>query len=313
MAVKTSIQIQGAALSALGKMTTALNKVITRFERLQQVLSSNVNTQGLDRINRCLSQMQNNTANVGRGARRLSPTMNGVQNSVRGINQNMTGVDESIRQVNVSLHRTQNNMAQVVSNTSHIIDNIQQIQNNMNRVSNNITQTQRNIGRIVNDSGQVQNNMGRAANNMGRTRQETDRVGDGMGRTRQETDRVGDGMERTRRQTEGFGDQVQRGNSAVSGLARSIKSMVGAYVGLRGLQQGMQAVDTFSNQRARLSMIVDDNGSVEELENKIFSAAQRSKGNYNDMVNKEIFFMFCMKNRSSLCHSCFSCIPFGNC
>ena len=58
MAVKTSIQIQGSALSALGKMTTALNKVITRFERLQQVLSSNVNTQGLDRINRCLSQMQ---------------------------------------------------------------------------------------------------------------------------------------------------------------------------------------------------------------------------------------------------------------
>ena len=89
--------------------------------------------------------------------------------------------------------------------------------------------------------------------------------------------------------------------------------MVGAYIGLRGLQQGMQAVDNFSNQRARLSMIVDDGGSVEELENKIFSAAQRSKGNYNDMVNKEIFFMFCMKNRSSLCHSCFSCIPFGNC
>ena len=183
----------------------------------------------------------------------------------------------------------------------------------MNRVSNNITQMQGNIGRIVNDSGQIQNNMGRTANNMGRTRQETDRVRDGMGRTRQETDRVGDGMRRTRQETEGFGDQVQRGNSAVSGLARSIKNMVGAYVGLRGLQQGMQAVDNFSNQRARLSMIVDDGGSVEELENKIFSAAQRSKGNYNDMVNKEIFFMFCMKNRSSLCHSCFSCIPFGNC
>ena len=316
MAVKTSIQIQGSALSALGKMTTALNKVITRFERLQQVLSSNVNTQGLDRINRCLSQMQNNTTNRGRRGRSLSQTINGVQNSARDIRPNISGVEERIRQVNTS----QNNIRPVLSNTSHVIDNIQQIQNNMNRVSNNITQMQGNIGRIVNDSGQIQNNMGRTANNMGRTRQETDRVRDGMGRTRQETDRVGDGMRRTRQETEGFGDQVQRGNSAVSGLARSIKSMVGAYVGLRGLQQGMQAVDNFSNQRARLSMIVDDGGSVEEqekkvkeLENKIFSAAQRSAGNYNDMVNKEIFFMFCMKNRSSLCHSCFSCIPFGNC
>ena len=302
MAVKTSIQIQGSALSALGKMTTALNKVITRFERLQQVLSSNVNTQGLDRINRCLSQMQNNTTNRGRRGRSLSQTINGVQNSARDIRPNISGVEERIRQVNTS----QNNIRPVLSNTSHVIDNIQQIQNNMNRVSNNITQMQGNIGRIVNDSGQIQNNMGRTANNMGRTRQETDRVRDGMGRTRQETDRVGDGMRRTRQETdrvgdgmrrtrqetEGFGDQVQRGNSAVSGLARSIKSMVGAYIGLRGLQQGMQAVDNFSNQRARLSMIVDDGGSVEEqekkvkeLENKIFSAAQRSKGNYSDMVS----------------------------
>ncbi len=222
MAVKTSIQIQGSALSALGKMTTALNKVITRFERLQQVLSSNVNTQGLDRINRCLLQMQNNIANASRRAQQLNPTMNTAQNNAGRMNQNMIIINQTIQQVNASLHITQNNIGQIQNNTSHVVNNIRQAV----------------------------------------------------------------------RETEVFNDQVQRGNSAVSGLARSIKSMVGAYIGLRGLQQGMQAVDNFSNQRARLSMIVDDGGSVEEqekkvkeLENKIFSAAQRSAGNYNDMVN----------------------------
>lgn len=222
MAVKTSIQIQGAAISSLERMTAALNKVINRFERLQQVLSSNVNTQGLDRINRCLLQMQNNIANASRRAQQLNPTMNTAQNNAGRMNQNMIIINQTIQQVNASLHITQNNIGQIQNNTSHVVNNIRQAV----------------------------------------------------------------------RETEVFNDQVQRGNSAVSGLARSIKSMVGAYIGLRGLQQGMQAVDNFSNQRARLSMIVDDGGSAEEqekkvkeLENKIFSAAQRSAGNYNDMVN----------------------------
>ena len=265
MAVKTSIQIYGSAISSLERMTTALNKVISRFERLQQVLSSNVNTQGLDRINRCLLQMQNNIANASRRAQQLNPTMNTAQNNAGRMNQNMIIINQTIQQVNASLHITQNNIGQIQNNTSHVVNNIRQAV----------------------------------------------------------------------RETEVFNDQVQRGNSAVSGLARSIKSMVGAYVGLRGLQQGMQAVDNFSNQRARLSMIVDDGGSVEELENKIFSAAQRSAGNYNDMVNavaklgitakkafqsndelvkfEEIFFTPCVKNRSSLYQNHFSCIPFGNC
>ena len=126
MAVKTSIQIQGSALSALGKMTTALNKVITRFERLQQVLSSNVNTQGLDRINRCLLQMQNNIANASRRAQQLNPTMNTAQNNAGRMNQNMIIINQTIQQVNASLHITQNNIGQIQNNTSHVVNNIRQ-------------------------------------------------------------------------------------------------------------------------------------------------------------------------------------------
>lgn len=86
-------------------------------------------------------------------------------------------------------------------------------------------------------------------------------------------------------QQQQFNNTVRGGGSAIDSMARKIKSMVGAYVGIRSLGAGIQATDTYVSNGARLDLINDGLQTQEELQDKIYQAAQRSRGEYNAMVN----------------------------
>ncbi len=82
-----------------------------------------------------------------------------------------------------------------------------------------------------------------------------------------------------------FTQEVKTGNSAVNGLSGSIERMVGAYLGIQGLQKIAGISDTTTQTTARLSMVVDDGGSVELLEQQIFASAERARANYQDTAS----------------------------
>lgn len=77
-----------------------------------------------------------------------------------------------------------------------------------------------------------------------------------------------------------YNNEVRNGVSSTNNLLNNIKSMVGAYVGIQGIKSLVNLSDNFSNTTARLKMIVDDGGSVEELQDKIFASAQASRASY---------------------------------
>lgn len=52
-----------------------------------------------------------------------------------------------------------------------------------------------------------------------------------------------------------------------------------------GAIQAAQAVDTYTNANARLALINDGLQTQAELQQKVYQAAQRSRGSYNDMVS----------------------------
>ena len=79
---------------------------------------------------------------------------------------------------------------------------------------------------------------------------------------------------------EQFNNRLSSGSSAADGLASKLKGAVGAYLGLKGAQKAMDLSDTMTSTSARLSMIVDDGGSVDALQQKIFASAQNSRGAY---------------------------------
>ena len=84
-----------------------------------------------------------------------------------------------------------------------------------------------------------------------------------------------------------YNNEVRNGVSSTNNLLNNIKSMVGAYVGIQGIKSLVNLSDNFSNTTARLKMIVDDGGSVEEIQNKvnelqdkIMSSANRARASY---------------------------------
>ncbi len=77
-------------------------------------------------------------------------------------------------------------------------------------------------------------------------------------------------------------NSLKTGQNQASNLMNTLKSMVGAYVGIQGIQKLVGVSDRMTSTTARLNMIVDDGGSVEALEEKIIQSAQRSRASYLD-------------------------------
>ena len=84
-------------------------------------------------------------------------------------------------------------------------------------------------------------------------------------------------------QQENFNNKLQSGINSSNNLMRSIKNTVVAYASLQGMKNVLSASDTMTQTTARLNMVVDDGGSVEELEDKVFLSAQRARVDYMAM------------------------------
>ena len=77
-----------------------------------------------------------------------------------------------------------------------------------------------------------------------------------------------------------FNQEIQEGTRRADGLMGTIKKVAGAYLGIQTLGRVIELSDTMTQTTARLDLIVDDGGSVEELQNKIYVSAQNSRGVY---------------------------------
>ena len=76
--------------------------------------------------------------------------------------------------------------------------------------------------------------------------------------------------------------EMRNGSAAANGLASTIKSLAGAYIGLQGLKGILNLSDTITSTTARLNMMNDGLQSTDELNDMIFASAQRSRGSYQD-------------------------------
>ena len=86
-------------------------------------------------------------------------------------------------------------------------------------------------------------------------------------------------------QQEDFNNKLQGGINNSNKLMQSIRNAVIVYASLEGVKNILNLSDTMTQTTARLNMVVDDGGSVEELEDKIFQSAQRSRVDYMEMAS----------------------------
>lgn len=84
---------------------------------------------------------------------------------------------------------------------------------------------------------------------------------------------------------EQFNNSMNKANQNSNKLLSTVKNIVIALGGVTAMKNLVNLSDTVTNNKARLSLVVDDGGSVEELENKIFASADRARADYLNMAS----------------------------
>lgn len=101
-----------------------------------------------------------------------------------------------------------------------------------------------------------------------------------VGRQRDVTGAIKESTREQNRYTSSLGKSC----SGADRLLSSIKSIAFAIMGAKSLGDGIEAVDNYTLNTARLGMVNDGLQTQEQLQNKIFQAAQRSRSSYDDMI-----------------------------
>lgn len=175
------------------------------------------------------------------------------------VTRQSTGMQNTIRQV----ERMENNIRR-----SNI--RITELQHNFQRATAVITDMQGQLSRTVQKITQLQQNF-QAANNT--IAQLTARI--------ESLERRINGANNNQRN---LNSSIREGTSAAGGLLNKFKSIAAAYIGLRAIGKGIQIADDYTNQNARLALINDGLQTQVQLQNKIYQAAQASRGAYGNIA-----------------------------
>lgn len=82
-----------------------------------------------------------------------------------------------------------------------------------------------------------------------------------------------------------FNNSIRGSSNSANGLLSIIKKVAIAAGGIAGINKVLNISDELASTKARLNLLVDDGGSVEELEKKIMASAQRSRSVYFDTAS----------------------------
>ena len=82
-----------------------------------------------------------------------------------------------------------------------------------------------------------------------------------------------------------FNNSIRGGSNSANGLLSTIKKVAIAAGGIAGINKVLNISDELASTKARLNLLVDDGGSVAELEQKIMTSAQRSRSVYFDTAS----------------------------
>ena len=98
-------------------------------------------------------------------------------------------------------------------------------------------------------------------------------------------DEIEENIREAGNQQDRFNRRIRDGTTAADGLWGKLKGIAATVGGLVATKKILGLSDTLASTKARLNLIVDDGGSVGELEKKIMASAQRSRSAYFDTAS----------------------------
>ena len=101
----------------------------------------------------------------------------------------------------------------------------------------------------------------------------------------EKTDRAAQSILGASKQTDGFNDSLKQTDVMASRASSGITRLIGAVGGLVAAQKAMSLTDTYVNTNARLGLITNGLEEQKALQQDIFAAADRARGDYTEMAN----------------------------
>ena len=98
-------------------------------------------------------------------------------------------------------------------------------------------------------------------------------------------DEIEENIRQAGNQQDRFNRRIRDGTTTADGLCGKLKGIAATVGGLATAKKIIGISDDLASTRARLNLIVDDGGSVSELEKKIMASAQRSRSAYFDTAS----------------------------
>lgn len=98
-------------------------------------------------------------------------------------------------------------------------------------------------------------------------------------------DEIEENIREAGNQQDRFNRRIRDGTTAADGLWGKLKGIAATVGGLAATKKILGLSDTLASTKTRLNLIVDDGGSVGELEKKIMASAQRSRSAYFDTAS----------------------------
>lgn len=314
--IRTSIELYDAISAPLAHITNALNMTISSFKDMHSTANesfdasslesareqANQATIAIDRLSESMDEVVQPDVGVP-----TAPVQEPVEVPIRWQSENMdvftnTGIDRFQQEVQSAnnmlntLNNTQEQIARQAANTDIFPDNMIADLNGMGgriqRISSQIQQIESNPMNLGTDLAnsqleQLRMQLSQAVGEQEDLNQAVQRmdVGEANQAYMRLSQTVGGTESYIRDNVDAqgqFNNQIRDGTDAVSGLERKLLGVVAAYASLQGVQKLLNLSDTATLAEARLNLIVDDGGSVDELQNKIFASAQDSRALYGD-------------------------------
>ncbi len=213
---------------------------------------------------------------INSGADRFQQEVQSANAMLEQLNQTQRNIAAQAERMQLFPSNMVNDMNTMQSRIQGIQERIQTIENNpLNLGTDQANAELEYLRSNLNQAVQTQNEMNAAIQNMDITTANDAYIR--LSNTISGTERyIRDNVDEQGR----FNREIQEGVAQADNLMDSIKGLVAAYATVQTMGSIIELSDTVTQTTARLELIVDDGGSVEELQNKIFASAQVSRGSY---------------------------------
>lgn len=300
--IRTAIELYDLFSAPMMSIIQAVNQGVSAMESFQATMNEPVSTsvaddiaaqmdQAVQAINAARERLSEPVTNENTNISWNSPTMPTFTNT--GIERFEQEVQSANNMLN-TLNQTQSRIAAQAAQTDLFPDNaiadMNNMQNRLQAIQQRIQTIESNPLNMGSDTAnaeleqlrgqldqavQEQEALNRAVENMDveAANQAYLRLSQTVGNTERY---IRDNVDEQGR----FNREINQGVENADNLMDSIKGFVAAYATVQTAGKIIELSDTMTQTTARLDLIVDDGGSVEDLQNKIFESAQASRGSY---------------------------------